>query len=337
MGELQETLKELAKKYGSHTIIDPEVLKRTKLERVSTGSLALDLEIGGGWPLGRVVEVHGWESCGKTMLALKAASEVQKLGRPVVWIDQERAFDPEWSKILGVDIDKITVVQPNTGEEAADFVDAVTRSGDCGLVVLDSVAAMLPSMDNETPMTEVEKIGDRALMMNRLIRKLHSAINVRADDGTLNQCLVFLINQLRYKVGVMYGPNTTTPGGMGIKFASSITVEMRTGEWIEDDKDGEKVKIGRHFKGRTDKNKTFPPYRTAEIPFYFSGENQGQIDNAESMARYALMLGLVTQKGSFFQAGEEKLQGKAGLAEFFRDGKNYKKYEKEIKELYLKK
>jgi hypothetical protein len=148
--------------------------------------------------------------------------------------------------------------------------------------------------------------------------------------------LVLLINQNRYKIGVTYGSNVTQPGGVGIKFASSVILEMRAGEWIEEDHGGEKLKIGRRFKGRTDKNKTYPPYRIGEFSFYFAGPRQGQIDNAESLATYALILGLVTQKGSFYTVEGHKVQGKTELADFFRDPKNYERYEKEVRRLYIK-
>jgi len=338
MSELDDVLKELGKKYGVHTILDPEALKRVKLKRVSTGSLALDMEMGGGWPLGRIVEIYGRESSGKTMVALKTAAEVQKTGKPVVWVDVEKAFDPDWATTLGVDISVLNVVQPNTGEEAADFIDVVTRTGECGLVVLDSIAAMLPALDEETPMTEKEKLGNKAVMVNRMIRKLHSAINMKAEDGSLNDCLILLINQVREKIGVIYGNPTTTPGGLGIKFASSIILEMRAGEWIEEEQEGEQVKIGRRFKFRTEKNKTYPPYRSAVVPFYFSGEHKGIIDNAESLASYLILLGLINQKGSSYTIDENTtIRGRNKLAEYFRDGKVYNKWEKQVRELYLKK
>lgn len=336
--ELKDVLKQLGKKYGPHTILDPEILKKMKVERVSTGSLSLDLEMGGGWPLGRVVEIYGRESSGKTMMALKAAVEVQKLGKPVVWVDVEKAFDSEWATTLGVDLNNIDVIQPNTGEEAADFIDAVTRTGECGLVVLDSIAAMLPALDEETPMTQVEKLGNKAVMVNRMIRKLHSAINVRAEDGSLNNCLILLINQVREKIGVLYGNPTTTPGGLGLKFASSIILELRSGEWIEEEQNGENIKIGRRFKFRTEKNKTYPPYRSSVIPFYFAGTSPGIIDNAESLASYLLLLNLITKKGSFYAVDEETtVQGKKGLLNYLRDKKVYNKWEKQVRELYLKK
>jgi len=334
--ELAAVLKELGKRYGAHKIIDPALLAKVKIERIPTGSLALDLEMGGGWPLGRMVEIYGWESCCKTMLALKAVAEIQKFGKKPVWVDIENSFDAEWAKTLGVDLAKIVVIQPDTGEEAADYVDAVTRTPEVGIVVLDAIADMLPTMDDETPMTESERIGGRALMMNRLTRKLRVGLNTRSEEGTLNNNLVILINQKRQKIGVVYGNPETTPGGVGVKFSSAIRLEMRTGEWIEEEQNGEDIKIGRKFKFQTVKNKTYIPYRSSEFVFYFGGERKGQIDNVEALANYMLLLGLATQKGPSVSMGEQKFQGRGGLLEFLTDKKNYAKYEKQTKDLYIK-
>ena len=147
-----------------------------------------------------------------------------------------------------------------------------------------------------------------------------------------------LINQVREKIGVLYGNPTTTPGGLGIKFASSIILEMRTGEWIEEEQDGEQVKVGRRFKFRTEKNKTYPPYRSSVVPFYFAGEHKGIIDNVESLASYLILLGLITQKGSSYTVDENTtIRGRVKLVEYLRDGRLYNKWEKQVRELYLKK
>jgi len=181
-----------------------------------------------------LLSFFGREGTGKTAIALKTAAEVQKQGKKVVWLDVEGSFDAEWAKRLGVDVASLHLAKPESGESACDILEAVVKSGDCGLVVLDSVAALIPTKDLETAMEDVEQLGTRAKLVNRLIRKLHSALNMKVGEDSLpNDCLVVFINQIREKIGVMWGSPDTTPGGLGLRHAASIRIEFRK-KWIKD-------------------------------------------------------------------------------------------------------
>jgi len=334
---LDEVLKQIKKKYGCAVIKGSEI-QMEALSRVSTGSLALDIETGGGIPFGKIIEFFGREQSGKTTLALKTAANVQKLGKRVVWIDAESAFDPQWAKALGVDVASLDLIKPTTGEEAVDALEAVVRSGECGMVVLDSVAALMPSLELEKSMADdPEKIGTRALLVNRVCRRLYSALNTYDEESQWNNCAILLINQIRNKVGVIYGSPETTTGGEGIKFASSIRVRFAKGEWVEGElyPNGDKAKIGYTVRFRTEKNKTFPPFRESEFIFYFAGQKKGQIDTTEELVRYGKLFNLVTLSGSMYKYESIKASGKEAFAAVLLQdgGKLAEKLQSEILEL----
>jgi len=309
MSELEDTIKELNKRFGRNTIISGDDIVSLEIDRIPTGSLSLDLETGGGFPCGRVIELYGRESTGKSFVAEKTVAEAQKLGKQCVWIDVEGSFDPVWATTLGVDITKLKLSRPNSGEIACDILDAVIRSGECGVVVLDSTAALVPEKDLETAMEDVEQIGTRAKMVNRLIRKLHSALNMKVgEDQIPSNCLVIFVNQIREKVGVLYGSPDTTPGGLGLRHAASIRIEFRK-KWIKDPENDEHI-IGQTVTFVTAKNKTYPPYRRGEFNFFTDGERKGQIDLASEVLCYGILSGLIEQSGQFYMIGAEKVRGK---------------------------
>jgi len=326
VADLKETIGELNKHFGKNTIISGNQFVALQMPRVSTGSLGLDIETGGGFPYGRVIEVYGKESAGKTFIALKTAANVQNDGKNVVWIDAEGSFDPVWSKKLGVDVENLYLARPESGEKAGDIMDAVIRSGDCGLVVLDSTAALIPEQDLDKSMGDVEQIGTRAKMVNRLVRKLHSALNLQVgEDQVPNNCMVIFINQIREKVGVMWGSPETTPGGLGLKHAASVRVHLRK-SWIKDPKDKDKI-LGQSVTFVTEKNKTYPPYRRGEFDFFTEGELQGQIDNTKEVFTYGLLAGLIETTGRSYMFGDEKIVGRDAAVEYLRTNP---KLEKEL-------
>ena len=193
MNDLDKLVGKLNKKFGSGTVVKASDVAGLDVKRVSTGSFALDIETGGGFPFGRIVELFGAEGSGKTALALKVASNVQKLGKEVVWFDAEGVFDKEWAQKCGVNLSALRYVRAEQGEKILDMVDLFIRSGNCGLVVVDSIAALIPTIDIDTSMSDPERLGQRAMMMNRSIRKIHSGLNVKSDDGKQNECLVLLV------------------------------------------------------------------------------------------------------------------------------------------------
>ena len=309
MSDLSDTIGELNKRFGKNTIISGDSLVGLDVDRVSTGSLTLDIETGGGLPYGRVVEYFGREGTGKSVMAAKTAAYVQKDGKKVVWLDVEGSFDPEWAKCLGLDVSKVQLAKTETGEQACDILDAVVRSGDCGIVVVDSTAALVPEKDLETAMGHSEQLGVRAKMVNRLIRKLHSALNMKVGEDMLpNDCLVLFINQIREKIGVLYGSPDTTPGGLGLRHAASIRIEFRRA-WLKDEKDSDKI-VGQAIKFKIVKNKTFPPFRRGEFDFFTDGDRKGQIDLAKEVFCYGLLEGFIENSGKTYTIGKEKFVGK---------------------------
>lgn len=319
MGQLDETLLKLRKKYGP-AIVRGSDIRSIELERVSTGSLALDLETGGGFPFGRIVELFGKEGSGKTAVALKVAANVQQLGRPVVWIDAEGAFDGQWAALLGVRLEELTLAKPQTGEEAGEILEAVVRSGECGLVVLDSVGALMPALEQEKSMAEEpEKVGAIAMLMTRLCHRLGSSLNTYDADGGWNNCLVLLLNQVREDLKIRYGNPEIAPGGHALRHAASIIIRLNRGEWIEETlPGGEKVKIGHAIRFRTEKNKTFSPFRESQFDFHFAGPLKGQVDSVEEVLRYGQLRGVITVEGRTFHYADIKTVGRDNFLSILR-------------------
>lgn len=339
MNDLDKVLASLNKKFGKAILNNADAIKYPALERIPTGSLSVDLETGGGIPRGRITMTVANESTGKTVLALKTAAEAQKLGLRVVFIDAEGTFDVGWAKTLGVDTSKLVIAIPDVGEQACDILEAVVRSGDCGLVILDSIAALMPKAELDISMEDdPEKLGNKAQMLNRAMRRLTSAINAIDEMGERNKTAIFLVNQFREKIGIAYGNPEVIPGGKGIKFASSIILELRKGAWIEETRDGEEVKIGQEIKFKTAKNKTYMPLRTGLTYFYFDGVRKGQFAREREVYTYARLLGLIQETGkAVFEIEGKKLRGEDNVTAYLLENpKLMEKLEREITQHYLR-
>jgi len=320
MGDLDEVLNKLAKKYGPSFVVSANDIKAVEYERASTGSFALDLELGGGLPFGRIIELFGKESSGKTTTALKVVASVQKMGKRAVYIDVEHSFDPRWAKLMGVDLAKLTLSQAQTAEEAMDVLEAVLRSGECGVVVLDSLAAIQPAADLEKSFEDPERIGSRATILTRAMGRLQSALNTYNEEGEFNNCMVLLINQIRFKPGIAYGNPETTPGGQAVRHAEHIRIKLTHGKWVEKESEitGEKDKIGHTIRFRTEKNKTYIPFREGEFTLFFAGEFKGQVDEVDEVARYGQLYGIVNLSGKTYSYGEVKAVGREKFVSLLR-------------------
>ena len=274
------------------------------VEAISTGSLSLDLALGiGGLPRGRIVEIYGPESSGKTTVALHVVAEAQKAGGEAVFIDVEHALDPVYAQALGVDIDSLLVSQPDTGEQALEICEALVRSGAVDVVVVDSVAAMVTKAEIEGEMGE-SHVGLQARLMSQALRKLTGAI------GKSN-CVVIFINQLREKIGVMYGNPETTPGGRALKFYASVRLDVRR---IEQLKSGGEV-IGNRTRVKTVKNKVAPPFKEAEFDIMY-GEG---ISKVGEILDLGVKLEIIGRSGTWFNYGDTRLgQGRDNAKEFLK-------------------
>ena len=303
---LQATIDKIEKDYGKGTIMklgdQPEW---DAAQVIPSGSIALDHALGiGGYPKGRIIEIYGPESSGKTTLAIHAIAEAQKSGGIAAIIDAEHAFDRTYAKALGVDLETLLISQPDNGEQALEIADNLIRSGAIDIVVIDSVAALTPKAEIEGEMGD-NKVGLQARLMSQALRKL------TANISKTNTCCIF-INQLREKIGIMFGNPETTTGGNALKFYASVRLDIRRTTQI---KDGEEA-LGNHVKVKVVKNKMAPPFKKAEFDIVF-GEG---ISHSSELVDLGVELGIISKSGSWFSYNDQKLaQGREAVKKLLQD------------------
>src|SRR5512135_1429720 len=301
---LDKALGDIVKRYGEGSIMRMGDAQHMLVEAIPTGSLSLDIALGvGGIPRGRVIEIFGPESSGKTTICQHIVAESQKLGGMAAYIDMEHAMDPRYAANCGVDVQNLLISQPDTGEQALEIVETLVRSAAVDIVVVDSVAALVPRAEIEGDMGDAS-MGMQARLMSQALRKLSGAINQTKTS-------VVFTNQLRQKIGVMFGNPETTPGGLALKFYASVRLDMRR---IQSIKMGAEI-IGNRVRVRVVKNKVAPPFRTAEFDIMY---NEG-ISKVGDIIDLATQLEIVTKRGAFFSYGDVRLgQGRENAKEFLR-------------------
>ena len=319
---LATAIAKIEKDYGKGTIMRLGDDISVNVEALSTGSLSLDMALGiGGVPRGRIIEIFGPEASGKTTLALHVVASAQKAGGEAAYIDVEHALEPAYAKALGVDIDSLLISQPDTGEQALDIAESLVRSGAIDLVVIDSVAALIPRAELEGEVGDVT-VGALARLMSQAMRRLAGAISK-------NNCTVIFINQLRQKIGVMYGNPETTPGGLALKYYSSVRLDVRRIESLK--LNG--LLVGNRTKVKVVKNKVAPPFREAEFDIIYG---QG-ISKLGEIVDIGVKLDIIDKAGAWFTCCGQRFQGKDAVKDFLANNPDkYEEVEKQIKENFFK-
>jgi len=325
--ELTEIKNLINKSFGAGALMNADDFKGLNIKRIPTGIYALDKEIGGGLPVGRLIELYGVEGSCKSTAALKMIAQVQKTGKLAAFIDVEGTFTTKWAQKNGVDTSKLLFSKPEKGEMAGDIIDSLVRSGKVGIIVLDSVAGLIPKLDVDTSLDNTERVGGRAMMVNRIVRKLQSGLNMKVGEDLIpNNTIVVFINQIRMKIGAYGNPEETT-GGRGLRFHSSIRIELRKGARI---KKGDDV-IGLAINFKIPKNKTYPPFRVGHFNFYLNGK----VDNLTSLIEYAVTYDVINKSGNSYSFKKKKFKGKAKLAKYLQENKKYiKELKKQVEQEY---
>jgi len=323
---IELALSQIEKNFGKGAIMKMGEAQHTSIETISSGSLSLDLALGGGVPRGRIVEIFGPESSGKTTLSLHIVAEAQKAGGTCAFVDAEHALDPIYAKKIGVDVDNLLLSQPDSGEQALDIVETLVRSNSMDIIVVDSVAALTPRAEIEGDMGD-SHMGLQARLMSQALRKLTSVVSK-------SRTTVIFLNQLRMKIGIMFGNPETTTGGQALKFYSSVRMDIRNIGKIEGNNPDEKTLIGNRVRVKVVKNKIAPPFKTSEFDIMY---NRG-ISIEGEIIDLATKYNITRKAGAFYSYGETKLgQGREKAKGFLRDNKKMlKELEKAIKSEYSK-
>lgn len=305
---LNSALAMIEKQFGAGSVMKLGDQQAIKVETVSSGSIALDAALGGGYAKGRIVEIYGPESSGKTTLALHAIAEVQKIGGTAAFIDAEHALDPEYARKIGVNVDELIISQPDYGEQALEIVDALVRSNAVDIIIVDSVAALVPKAEIEGNMGD-SFMGLQARLMSQALRKITGVISKSSST-------VIFINQIRMKIGVMFGNPETTTGGNALKFYASQRLDIRRKEKLESGAGDDKETTGNKVKVKVVKNKIAPPFKEVEIDVLF---NEG-ISRAGEVLDIGSERGIVKKSGAFYSYNETKLgQGRENARQFLKE------------------